>query len=239
MPNYVANKLSVTIKNEEMFDKFLNAVKSEESDFDFNKIIPMPDCLKGTEESGATHNAIYYYLFRNGKTDEYAQMCTFPMHNLDKVLEQKTSTELEEMYKVGEKYYKIFQETGAISWYYWNLKNWGTKWNASDVSMYENNLGVIFFFQTAWSGVPEIINRLHTMFPELEFDYLYADEDFTYNCGKGYTEDGDFIFHQIENGSDSAFQAYCECWGEDEDDFIKEDGYWVRREDYDEFEDEE
>ena len=237
MPNYVANKLTVTTTNEELLNAFLNAVESEESSFDFNKIVPMPEEIKNTEESTKVSDALYYYLWRNGKEQEIYEIYTFPYTNND--YSNKRKSELDVMYALGERYYNIYQKYGAVSWYYWCLNNWGTKWNASyaDINTFSN--GAIIYFQTAWSGVPELIKKLSEMFPELNIEYKYADEDFTYNCGYGFTNKGGFEFNVIENASEKAFETYCECWREDEDDYVYKNGFWYRAEDCDEFEDEE
>ena len=47
MPNWVKNILTINA-DEKMVEKILSEVKSEESEFDFNLIVPMPSELKGT-----------------------------------------------------------------------------------------------------------------------------------------------------------------------------------------------
>lgn len=67
------------------------------------------------------------------------------------------------------------------NWYNWNRANWGTKWNS-----YEHNKEAfnVFTFETAWSGVPNLIKKMSESFPEVEILYEYADEDTGYNCGE-------------------------------------------------------
>lgn len=71
------------------------------------------------------------------------------------------------------------------SWYWWNNRNWGTKWDIAveDGVQYSNteleitNDGSLMYrFETAWSPVPEIFNVLSVKYPELEFDYEYEEE---------------------------------------------------------------
>lgn len=70
-------------------------------------------------------------------------------------------------------------------WYDWSIKNWGTKWNAyhqlHDRSSAED--GVVYF-DTAWSGVPELMSKLARIFPDVTFYYEFADEDFGNNVGQ-------------------------------------------------------
>ena len=70
-------------------------------------------------------------------------------------------------------------------WYHWNCRNWGTKWDVavvngkdySDTIMTVNDDGsVMYHFQTAWSPVGEVLMKLSEMYPTLEFDYEYEEE---------------------------------------------------------------
>jgi hypothetical protein len=71
------------------------------------------------------------------------------------------------------------------SWYYWNLRNWGTKWDVSvtDGEKYSDTSlevmddeTILYRFHTAWSPVHEIFNILSEQYPSLEFDYEYEEE---------------------------------------------------------------
>lgn len=70
-------------------------------------------------------------------------------------------------------------------WYHWNCRNWGTKWDVavdnkaeySDTRMEITDDGsVMYHFNTAWSPVGEVLIKLSEMFPTLEFDYEYEEE---------------------------------------------------------------
>jgi hypothetical protein len=70
-------------------------------------------------------------------------------------------------------------------WYHWNVRNWGTKWDIavpngqeySDTQMEITDDGsVMYHFQTAWSPVGEVLIKLSEMYPSLEFDYEYEEE---------------------------------------------------------------
>lgn len=73
------------------------------------------------------------------------------------------------------------RKQGIPTWYDWNQANWGTKWNCYNVKS-ENE--TTFFFDTAWSSVPVIIETISLQFPDVEIIYEYADEDTGYNCGR-------------------------------------------------------
>jgi hypothetical protein len=70
-------------------------------------------------------------------------------------------------------------------WYHWNCRNWGTKWDIGVVNgdEYPNTTktitdegDVMYHFQTAWSPVGEVLMKLSEMYPSLNFDYEYEEE---------------------------------------------------------------
>jgi len=71
------------------------------------------------------------------------------------------------------------------SWYDWNVRNWGTKWDVAvndndkypDTELYEdtdNSLG--YKFNTAWSPPIEAITKLSEQYPSLEMNLSYEEE---------------------------------------------------------------
>ncbi len=70
-------------------------------------------------------------------------------------------------------------------WYDWNVRNWGTKWDVAvinnqdysdtQVQITDDN-DVMYHFQTAWSPVGEVLLKLSEMYPSLNFDYEYEEE---------------------------------------------------------------
>ena len=232
MSNNIANKLVVNAKSVEEIEKFLETIKGETEDnilhIDFNKIIPIPEELIDTEESTKTANSLYYYLTKTNKEGIIPKVIGHPQfYNMSR-FDNCTPEELEEYMTTGEKYFNLYLKYGHITWYDWRIANWGTKWNAYDT--YIDDCGdkyAIIFFYTAWSGVPEIIYKLVEMFPNLSFEYVYADEDVSYNCGEGRkNEDGVFIINRAKEGSDEAMALYIEAWQEDWSNFKKTDNGW-------------
>lgn len=114
---------------------------------------------------------------------------------------------------------------GIVGWYDWAIFHWGTKWNASDAFREGNAV----WFTTAWNGVPDIVQMLVELFPDVDVEYAFADEDYGYNVGTGYSEDGEFYFSMCEGGSDDAYHICFDLWG-CEDLFEKVDGEWRYKE---------
>lgn len=245
MPNHIANRLLVSGSEEEIarFTSTVETVTINENDcedvehIDFNKIIPMPEELKNTESSSKVHNSLYYYLMMTGKSDLVPQLLRFPQfYSLEK-FEDKTTDELAEYMSIGEKYYHLYEKYEYCNWYDWCVMKWGTKWNAYNTYIESDSATHIeMFFNTAWSGVPEIIAKLAEMFPELTFEYSYADEDYGYNTGCGYAECGELSMSYPAPNSDDAMRIYWETHQCDEDTWYRDDeGYWHNREwEYDE-----
>ncbi len=75
--------------------------------------------------------------------------------------------------------------------YNWCIANWGSKWNSygytADTGFKDGKLT----FLTAWSAPHPILQRLSEMFPDIEFEHEWADEDIGMNCGRYVYYDGE------------------------------------------------
>ena len=182
MPNHVTNKL-VANGSEQDTKNIFSSLKTETSDFDFNKILPMPEELKDTT-SGSSE-------IRN------------PV---------------------------LIEKYGYDNWYNWSNANWGTKWNAYEV---EHISDTEVQFDTAWSCADNLIAKLSSLHPTVEFILTYADEDTGSNCGIiTYKEGKTVLFEDMSMGNletDEASMRWAmivkygndndyEAWYEDEDD---------------------
>lgn len=238
MPNHIQSVLYVEAQTREELDLFLNTIKGEDEVIDFNKIVPMPKEIMETESSTSVDDALAYYLKMNNKEEEIKGFNKFrfssfyPQEKIDNMSEKEKA----DLLNVGERYYNIFKTYGYRNWYDWSLANWGTKWNAYESCMNEpTEKSVTIYFQTAWSGVPMLVSMLVEKFPNLGFQYKFADEDRGYNCGIGQGNNGEFEFDYLEGGSDDAYETYRECWGYDASEFFKgKDGSWYFIDEYEE-----
>ena len=72
-------------------------------------------------------------------------------------------------------------------WYDWNIRNWGTKWNAYDASISDNlsdesvkSYYIKYEFSTAWSGPAGIIEalakKIHELKLNVSFSWTYEEE---------------------------------------------------------------
>lgn len=61
--------------------------------------------------------------------------------------------------------------------YEWNMENWGTKGNAYNTKILENDNSILEFkFKTSWNMPIPIINALFKLFKNCEIHYLAVDE---------------------------------------------------------------
>ena len=61
-------------------------------------------------------------------------------------------------------------------WYHWNIQNWGTKWDASNVDIaYSDESQIEITFDTAWSPPEPICNRLREMFDDIHVSWFYDE----------------------------------------------------------------
>jgi hypothetical protein len=246
MPNHIQNKLVIT-GDADNIRRLIDTISTPNEDegtthyIDFEKIIPMPEILNTTHEGSQKTWGLAYYSIKENKPEIIQKFCHY-LTNIEEKLAKHSEEELAELYECGKTAYEVYEKYGATSWYDWRIQNWGTKWNAYSTYVMETayTTEYVIFFQTAWNGVEPIIEKLVSMFPELDFDYKYAEEDFSYNTGQGCSNgEGSLSMAYPNGGSDEAVALYIECWEADENDYYKNDkGEW-RCKDWDDEEDEE
>ena len=112
------------------------------------------------------------------------------------------------------------EQYGKNNWYDWSYDNWGTKWNAyhalgqtsddvlpyKSAEDYQKAYGNILEFQTAWSNVHRVIEKLSEKFPDIQISYAWADEDTGTNVGKTVYENGKEL--DIDIPPDQSKEAY-------------------------------
>lgn len=220
MPNWVQSEVYLHGEEKDI-RKVLELVKSEESEFDFNKIIPMPKAL---EISSSSENELAIICYLSNKL-------TVPFEQLDKdYLKYVTNMfdtnwaktlyderlpnrkeDFDRLYELGEACCDNIRQYNHIDWYSWCIANWGTKWNACEVYISDN----LIEFQTAWNVPDGILEAFAYICDEhnVTFDGEYADEDRGNNTGHISSENG---ITEYENGSQEALKAYLNLWGESE-----------------------
>lgn len=115
---------------------------------------------------------------------------------------------------------------GHADWYDWCCDVWGTKWNAGKFTIDWDFRTMSF--DTAWSRPYGIINAFIEAFPDVDFEWLYADEDCGYNTGRICASDNGIAIDEYESVSNEAYEAYVRCWGTSSCMYQDEDGNWAQ-----------
>lgn len=134
-----------------------------EDGVDFNRIIPMPDDVIRGSVGHANIDGEYqkvYYPEPDPDSDD-------PM---------------------GLRGKPIPYPEGATDWYEWSIEHWGTKWNAYDHEVSEDD--TVVRFDTAWAHPYPVMTKLSEMFPDQILQVVYADEDLGNNFGVYAMKDG-------------------------------------------------
>lgn len=235
MPNYVKNILTFSGDNQTI-EKLFETVKTKESDFDFNTIIPMPESLN--IESGSSSELSYDYIcylkFKK-MTDNLTRLYQRYANQYEANKENLTDIGFEEYLQkncylnlsLGEQVYKNINQYGYKDWYDWSRKVWGTKWNAMVAEkINENEID----FDTAWTAPFPVMMKLSAMFPTITIHHLWADEDIGANTGEQTYLAGEIIEPDtVAEFSSEAYQIYEKCWGETECIGVDDDGQYFRR----------
>lgn len=165
MPNWCYNRIEICADNAEEIVRF---VGSDETAFDFEKIVPMPAILK--------HTTSGYRKFEiEGEERELRAWwipCTGDFAADHKAARPFTQEEEAELAAIG-----------YSCWYDWALANWGTKWNTSHADMDSNADYARFEFNTAWSPPEPVIEALREKFPEAHITAFYDEPGM---CVAGY-----------------------------------------------------
>ena len=204
MPNWVYTKVHFTGEEKEI-ERLKSFVKSDENDFDFDNIIPMPPELNlesGSSQGFAKECSFYRRVHGMKTTDNY-----------ENGPEWRKSKSFDEWADLGDQYLSNKEKYGHETWYDWCCDKWGTKWNSCDASWEGNDV----YFNTAWNVCEPVFKRLAELFPKVDFEVEFADEDLGRNCGTISHENGEFIVNYIDT-----LEFACDVWGYDYEEIIAE-----------------
>lgn len=183
MPNWVQNSLHVYASDKgkqdnvySFFDEVRKAMDDNRPEVGgglFNHFVPMPDIYRKYDLTNHDPSSLKIgdRLYLDVERDD------------ESLITKELIAEWKAVKKVMQ------DEYGAVGWYDWSCKYWGTKWDvyADGVSIGHDYLE----FQTAWSCPHEFLLALSKLKPELRFVNWYSDEDYSgENCGVTLYENG-------------------------------------------------
>jgi len=161
---------------------------------DFNKIKPMPESLD--IESGSLGE------MGHSMVTHISQSRFLPFYEIEERFNELSEEDQAKALQIGKIYESNKRKYGHTTWYDWAVEHWGTKWNVYSCEKIADNE---FMFETAWAGVPHMIEIIAEKYPNVRIEYKYSDEDFGANCGSYVFENGDYEGHTPENCSDEAY----------------------------------
>jgi Ferredoxin-like domain in Api92-like protein len=83
--------------------------------------------------------------------------------------------------EVGEKFLERVKNSNT--WYFWNYRNWGTKWEVAHSDARVVNSGhIVYRMATAWSPAEHAIDALSKQYPDLIFTLRSTDEVENFAC---------------------------------------------------------
>jgi len=105
---------------------------------------------------------------------------------------------------------ELISKYGFNNWYDWRYQHWGTKWNADEVYISDNEIS----FNTAWCNPQPLLVALSRKYPDIQFDIKFADEDFGHNVGTYILKDGEEIdCYFPEGGSEESYELALDIQG--------------------------
>ena len=219
MPNHTANNFTVTGPKDDVL-RFVAQIKGTDSDIDFNKVLPIPDELRGTSSPSRI----------------------MTQEEIDKIWadwrEKKNkgevgSFEMERPMGLGitqAKYDEFILKYGYADWYDWSIFNWGTKWNAYDVTEWSINecseytTSATIYYETAWSPATALWLNVSKDYPTLDFYHEFADEGGAF-LGSETIRDGRIISsEELDWDSDDGIElreGLGRYWPEDAEDEVE------------------
>lgn len=153
MPNWCSNTVEICATEVDGgIIQFAKDVRSENSEFDFNKILPRPVDLDGICTGGREIAGQHYNMWRDDADGNPVPI---------------TSDEQD----------RLIAQYGAANWYDWSIANWGTKWSPDSdviVNIHDDDF-IRYEFDTAWSPPSGIYRILVDRYPDLIISWLYNE----------------------------------------------------------------
>ena len=221
MPNHTANNFTVTGPKADVL-RFVAQIKGTDSEIDFNKVLPIPDELRGTSSPSRI----------------------MTQEEIDKIWadwrEKKNkgevgSFEMERPMGLGitqAKYDEFILKYGYADWYDWSIFNWGTKWNAYDVTEWSINEGhwngenssATIYYETAWSPATALWLNVSKDYPTLDFYHEFADEGGSFLGSETIREGRIISSEELDWDSDDGIElreGLGRYWPEDAEDEVE------------------
>lgn len=188
MPNHIKNV--ITSVEPRHIARIAALMKGDDHEFDFNRVIPQPAGMDIEPHGGVIDAAkIACKDFPNPNANGWDGI--IGRLELGNMRKQKSPLEFND--EEWTHFIQCLQNRkahGFYTWYEWNREHWGTKWNAYDIKVGEDEIS----FETAWKFPEPVMRAIVKALPGLDFMWRYADEDYGSNLGVWNCVDGVLAF---------------------------------------------
>jgi len=177
MPNWCENNVEITGSKEE-----IKALREWMGNFDFNKIIPMPQELLA-HSAPAKIISETEYLEQEKEDKEIKKGSPFPFRGITENIQKD-----------------LIKKYGFDNWYEWAVDAWGTKWGIDEdqSNIIWKDTSVSACLTTAWCAPDGIYNAITNKFPDLEITWHYSEPGM---CFSG----------NLETGEEFDYADPCDC----------------------------
>ena len=168
----------------DIYDKFLSDVLTEKEGkkyYNLMEVMPCPEILT------KVHATSPPYLVSDRETGEFVMQSVFDMVKEDRNLFHDTNThpkyEKVEIVEGTTIHRFLMEEYGVLTWYDWNVQNWGTKWGThlEEDGIEVDQYNLRFWCETAWSPPNELLQFIANKY-KVNVECFYEIE--------GYGDDG-------------------------------------------------
>lgn len=174
-----------TIRAKEIGELPLFTEHEGEKKLDFNKIIPMPESLKGITSDQCLEDSVMYFLtdkcriapasLDQEKKNILKEVMRYHINDIFSNVQDEISNKRyveDKLYAKGKQHVEDYLQYGAMTSIDWSYKNWGTQGNA--VSCKTNPDEIQFY---TINGVPEKILKEISRSYHLSIEHWWKSED--------------------------------------------------------------
>ena len=181
-------------------------------EFDFNKLLPMPESLD--VEAGSLENVAIEAVIRKvaHRSHPFQKAQAVPAMSDEQFAKQVAihARPEDELCKLGLQYISNKVLYGAATWYDWCCQNWGTRSNAYHTKVANDDM---LIFTTSWIPPIRVIGALAQRYPQAVIRHWWADEEIGNNAGYAkYSQEKAETKEFYVDGSSEAYDTYAFCW---------------------------
>ena len=225
MPNHVQNVLHIGAETDARLHEIFEAIRGAADEdgepcfIDFEKIIPMPSCLKIGDvtciDESIPLSVTKEELFEATLTRafQYGWQKSWGLEDDAKEFMKKIAARVDRDYEARQVFAENVAKTGFKSWYDWSYTNWGTKWNAYEQEKSGSNC---IRFWTAWAPPIPVIKALSEKFPDVDFELEYVNEDISQQVGSQTFRHGTVVEEVNYPYGHDCINLACDIWGYDD-----------------------